>query len=157
LSRYPIQWSESHPLPYLEMPGAYLERRGILEASINGPDGRFLVFVTHLGLDVAERIRQIQELILRVDRSRGPLLLLGDFNSEPNSEPITMLESHLACIPADGLGFTFPMPNPTQRLDYLFVRGFNVVGDATTLADPASDHLLVTGQVEMSAEPWPNC
>ena len=152
LSRYPIRWTEVHPLPYFETRGAYIERRGILEALIAGPSGSndFLVLVSHFGLDPREREQQAEELVARIERTSRPIVLMGDFNALPDSEPINIIKRALHLIPPkEAPGWTFPVPSPDRQLDYIFVRGFEIEENFITINSEASDHLAVTAKIRL--------
>ncbi len=148
LSRYPVRWSEVHPLPYFEFPGSYLERRSMLEASIAAPEGNFTIYVTHFGLDPSERLQQALALSRRVGDAVGPVVVVGDLNAEPDSAPIQWLNRQLGQLKADvGALFTFPADLPDRQLDYIYVRGFEQTAPLDLVTTDASDHLPVLADV----------
>jgi len=150
LSRYPIRWVETHPLPYCETRGAYVERRGLLEALIAGPEQDFMVMVTHLGLDAYERQQQVEEISARMRAVGRPLIFMGDCNSEPTSDPIVTLTRTLTVVPVEvAPGWTFPAASPDRQLDYIFVRGFVIQRNLFTRASDASDHLPVLAELDL--------
>jgi endonuclease/exonuclease/phosphatase family metal-dependent hydrolase len=111
LSRFPIEKVNVHPLPYQfeQEPRAALEVR-IKPAGI-GP----LVFVgTHLCHQKGEnRVQQTQRLSLLFSKEKGsPVILAGDFNSRPGSEPIKVLLD---------AGWTDAVA-PHSVIDYVLVR-----------------------------------
>jgi endonuclease/exonuclease/phosphatase family metal-dependent hydrolase len=109
------------------------------------------VCCTHLGLDRDERIKQVEAICRIVDALHGPLLLVGDFNDTPNSPPIArILEAGF--VDAAGPSPTFMAPNPREKIDYLFTRGFAAVGSPQVVPSLFSDHLPVWAEVEIAAE-----
>lgn len=145
LSRWPIRTTDWRPLPGERESG---ERRCVVFAEIDGPNGSIPVFVTHLNWRRAHshiRQRQITEIARFVasKSSRGyPPIVCGDFNAEPTSEEIRMMTGRSA-VPIEGLVFrdawhdggdggaghtwdnanSFTQPNlqPDRRIDYIFV------------------------------------
>ncbi|MGH9340551.1 MAG: endonuclease/exonuclease/phosphatase family protein [Acidobacteriota bacterium] len=119
LSRYPIQFSRSYPLPKLGAGGQNPEQRGLLECQVVIPEfglsrdqakgtraaARLLrVYVTHLShASMAERLLQVQrirEILERAQLTGSPYVgvdmadswvLLGDFNFKPDSDEYTLL------------------------------------------------------------------
>lgn len=143
LSRYPIRWAEVHPLAYFEYEGSYWERRSVLEARVVAPDGDLTVFVTHFGLNAAERAEQARELARRVAAVTGPVVVMGDFNDLPDTLPIRELEQVLEQVRPPAPLLTFPADAPDRQLDYLFVRGLRTETGPTVVPSHASDHLPV--------------
>jgi endonuclease/exonuclease/phosphatase family metal-dependent hydrolase len=145
LSRWPIKRCGSVVLHGLEEAG---EGRIALFAEINGPRGLFPMFSTHLNWKADQsHIRQCQvtDLVHFVDSVRPwsfPPIVCGDFNADPSSEEIRMLEG-LTNYPVEGLVFydawsvaggegagttcdstnpyIAPKLKPDRRLDYIFV------------------------------------
>jgi endonuclease/exonuclease/phosphatase family metal-dependent hydrolase len=151
LSRYPIRWTEVHPLPYFEYAGRYWERRSVLEAEVCAPDGDLAVFVTHFGLDSRERLEQARAIVRRAVSVPNPLVVMGDFNALPGSEPVHELARTLVEVrPISPPLASFPAGAPDRQLDYIWIRGLNVVTGLSVLASDASDHLAVFS--DLSAE-----
>lgn len=148
LSRYPIQWAEVHPLPYFEYAGSYWERRSVLEAAVATPGGRLAVLVTHFGLNPVERLEQARAVVRRVGDGEGPMVVMGDLNALPGSEPLAELARALAEVPPWGPSvLSFPADAPDRQLDYIWVRGLAVRAGLRALASDASDHLAVFADV----------
>jgi len=76
-----------------------------------------------------QNVSQTMEYIRRFSEiSKGYYLLAGDFNMEPGSNPINLLDnsndfkdlwSHLWGTQSQGL--TFPSTKPIKRIDYIYV------------------------------------
>ncbi len=152
LSRWPITNSEVLPLPAEEDVD---ERRTCVRADINGPRGALQVFNTHLNWrfdQSATRQDQVEAICKFIETSKPPEgrpvapILCGDFNADPDSDEIRMLNG-LAATPVPKLvfhdawvvagqasassttGATWTNDNPyaqldlepDRRIDYIFV------------------------------------
>lgn len=149
LSRFPLRRVRAGALPQRKPQLA--EPRGALWVEIE-VDGQMLqVMTTHLGLNGAERLRQVEALIgpewLGSPNFREPVILCGDLNAGPKSKVYRRLA---ACL-RDATGgkgrhkATFPSRWPVVRIDHVFasdgVRLISTEVVRTTTAGTASDHL----------------
>lgn len=145
----------------LALPPGKFERE-LLWARIEAPGGILDVAVTHLsfGADQAA-VRVEQAYAIRnwlnaqvLPEAPGPVMLAGDFNCSPNSEPIQLLfnsgwQSSWAAVGTGSAGFTYPAPNPNIKIDYVMAFGGSFDGwtfSKLVLSKPsdglfASDHL----------------
>jgi endonuclease/exonuclease/phosphatase family metal-dependent hydrolase len=123
LSRYPIHTVRNHLLPRYGTVAAMDMQHGAVEATIESPDGRFVVYCTHLShLSDQHRLLQAQHLHAIIARtadegpplsghhprdpswsSEAPLpeiardvILLGDFNCEPDSAPYAVFAGEMS-------------------------------------------------------------
>jgi endonuclease/exonuclease/phosphatase family metal-dependent hydrolase len=147
LSRHPIVAGEVVRLPREGVP----LRRNALRVELDLGQGRRLgVVVTHLhhveGPDGARvRLAQLSRLLEAV-AGREATVLLGDFNAEPGSAEIAMVEAAGLTDafaagggrPADQL--TWPSDRPDRRIDYLWLSGDLAAGGFTATTSTASDH-----------------
>jgi endonuclease/exonuclease/phosphatase family metal-dependent hydrolase len=144
LSRWPITGHEWRPLP---APPGQEEMRTVLRADIDGPRGPLQLYTTHLNwrFDQShiriDQVRSICEMIAEGRAARSyPPILCGDFNADPDSDEIRMLNGR-APVPVDKLVFhdawevdgrremTWSNDNPyaaldlepDRCLDYIFV------------------------------------
>jgi endonuclease/exonuclease/phosphatase family metal-dependent hydrolase len=147
LSRWPIEFSETMPLP---APPGNEEFRLALRADIDGPRGRFQFYSTHLNWRSdqshvrQDQVRTIARFIDEAPDSAFPPILCGDFNAAPDSYEIWMLTGRTtvpvpklvfhdaweAAIDKTGSfdGMTWSNANPfaaegyepTRRIDYVF-------------------------------------
>lgn len=126
VSRYPILWSTNHKLYRSDEKN---EQRGCLEALLDlGNDRRLRVMVAHLSLNADESTKQIEEIWEMIRKSREPVILLGDFNSRPNSDRIKWLSSRMKDATAN-VNTTF-MNKPDVKIDYIFTQGTMRAGTA---------------------------
>jgi endonuclease/exonuclease/phosphatase family metal-dependent hydrolase len=147
LSRFPIRDSRVFRLPN----GGTDEKRSLLLAEVDSPEGTIPFFVTHLNWKFHEgvvREAQVQVIAEHVKAeaplTRLPPVLVGDFNAQPDSTEIRFLKglqslggksTYFAdCFGQVGAlpGYTFDATrNPfaatthehPRRIDYIFVRG----------------------------------
>ncbi len=170
LSRHPVLICQNTLLP---TPGGW-EQRGLLGARIAVEGiGEVSIVNTHLqtGREDAEEeaVRQREEQARAIaDRVRQigiPLVLMGDFNANPEDPELeslftagTGLQEAWAVAGDDADGFTCPADpdgDPENRIDYVFVsRDFTVVRAKVIVdsdAREASDHFPVV--VELTRLP----
>ena len=137
------------------------EPRGALWVEVPVGPVKLQVFVTHLGLLGAERVRQTEALIgpgwLGADMAQDArTILVGDLNAVSRSASYRMLTRRLrdAQVAAGGgIRATFPSRLPLLRIDHIFVgEGIRVektfVHDSR-LARRASDHLPLCADLEI--------
>lgn len=137
------------------------EPRGALWVEVPVDDVALQVFVTHLGLLGAERVRQTEALI-------GPgwlgapmpgnarIVLAGDLNAVSRSASYRMLVRRLRDVQTTAgrrPQGTFPSRLPLLRIDHIFVgEGISVRRTAvhdTPLARRASDHLPLYADLDI--------
>jgi endonuclease/exonuclease/phosphatase family metal-dependent hydrolase len=146
LTREPILDWDNTPLPRT----ADHEQRGLLRARVLVRGRPLQVHVTHLQHDdAAERLAQARAIVALLDRSRDPVVLLGDLNAEPGTPEITALTSRLtdSWTPRTGSGYSHPAAMPEKRIDYVLSSPDLPARDTAVVTTPdavaASDHLPV--------------
>mgnify|MGYP000421488708 CR=1 FL=1 len=120
------------------------------------------MFNTHFNYIGTVARKKSSELILKkikeINKDSLPVILMGDFNSIPDSEPIKILEKNMI----DGLRIStkylqgpqgtfsgFDINNPiSKRIDYIFTKNFQVlyyrnIDDRLENNNHISDHLPV--------------
>jgi len=139
LSRWPITKANVYSLPE-----EVDEPRTLLQAFVDHPSKRLQVLSTHLS-HVEDREIQVPHL-LKFVREHQPDLVMGDLNA--HEEPwLDRLADALPLAVQEAL--TFPTPEPTLRLDYLFGKG--TWSDVATLdTGEMSDHYPVRGILTFS-------
>jgi endonuclease/exonuclease/phosphatase family metal-dependent hydrolase len=127
-----------------------LEPRGALWVSVDVGDSREVQIInTHLGLVPYEQRLQAEALAGPdwLGSTRGPTVLLGDFNSTPRTRPHQILARRLISArhvrPGARIA-TFPAALPVLRIDHVFVSAEVRVSGLRVGASPAariaSDH-----------------
>jgi endonuclease/exonuclease/phosphatase family metal-dependent hydrolase len=145
LSRFPIAATADRELPH----AIETERRIVLSATLQTPDGTCAVFTTHLNYrlqDGAKREDQVftVEEVAAATPSDLPKLIMGDFNATPDSDEIRYMkglhslrdkrvywQDAFARVHPSVDGFTWAARNPytdrlafldrDRRIDYIFV------------------------------------
>ncbi|MCA9531374.1 MAG: endonuclease/exonuclease/phosphatase family protein [Myxococcales bacterium] len=128
------------------------EPRGVLCADVR-PDGAPVrLIVTHFGLRMKERRRQLAALLALIEAAPGaPLLLMGDFNEwQPRSPLVGALDRALGRAAHVR---TFPARFPVLALDRIWVRAparlLAIERCAGAGARHASDHLPVRARLAL--------
>jgi endonuclease/exonuclease/phosphatase family metal-dependent hydrolase len=102
------------------------EPRGLAEVGVNVLGRRLTVFNTHLSEVASARRAQVQEILRVVRATRGPYIVMGDFNAKPNAPEIGWMRRRLA----DAARLK-RVQRPTvgnTRIDYVFVsKGITVL------------------------------
>lgn len=137
------------------------QRTARILASFTQPDGtHFSIMTTHLDwpVPVARQSMEFEELTAAVNATKGPLMVVGDFNSTPWSYALrdfamrTMLDRQTRNVVTFPLRFTAPhrfFPDglmetmPMLPLDHVLTRGGVSVHDVHPASDTGSDHLPI--------------
>lgn len=146
-SRYQILESEN-----IHLTSSDEEQRGILRAKIDVGGTHLYVYNTHLGLDKASRIQQIKEVIELIKERKGPFILMGDFNVEPESEEIKFIENNLAAnevLNSIPNAFTYSSIEPTSQIDYIYTSAELKYANPQVLQVDGSDHLPILTEVTL--------
>jgi endonuclease/exonuclease/phosphatase family metal-dependent hydrolase len=184
VSRWPFAGCRVHSLP---VAGSPPDSRIALETEVCTPCGIFPVCTTHLSWPLDQsHVRQAQVRAIVTALASGqagtrlPAVLCGDFNAEPGSDEIRMLNGQ-AAVPLPGVvfqdawqvagdgspGHTWSRRNPEAakerfgdaRLDYILVqwagRGAILSAEVIDGRLPdgtwGSDHLAVLAEVDLDA------
>lgn len=169
LSKFPIEKSCNYLLPHLESS----EPRAALTVKIRWPEtAQEIVFIgTHLDHQKSpeNRVAQAHEMSKIIAKYQNrPLILAGDLNCLPQSEPMKILEEWFKDTwKSNWSGFTFPSNKPAKRLDYILYDKQNpwVLNKVYTgleinqsdaewrsLLELASDHLPLVAELEFQVE-----
>ena len=118
LSRHPILSWTNHILP----PGE--EPRSAVAARIRLPDGgpEVVVVGIHFYRTEEERLAQARALARILADETAPVVLAGDFNSQPDSPVMRFLEETWTNVPKGSDRFTFPSNGPDIEIDHILVR-----------------------------------
>jgi len=143
-----------------------------------GPENLLFVFNTHFAYTLSDAMQNVSETMKYIKRfsdvSKGSYLLAGDFNMEPGSDPINLLDNSNDFIDlwnhlwgSQSKGYTFPSENPIKRIDYIYVSPTLVSFAANiyvcgNIPDPTgiytSDHLglIATFNIKVAVQ-YSNC
>ncbi|SFC68207.1 Metal-dependent hydrolase, endonuclease/exonuclease/phosphatase family [Parapedobacter composti] len=152
LSKHPFITTENHPLPMAEGVGG--EPRTLALAVVEPRPGKPIVFAcTHLDLKAENKLLQAKHIIdLLADRDY-PVILGGDFNAQPDSEVIQLLDGYLQRSQSSvGEGFTIPVNSPNREIDFIMFGPagvFQVVRHEVINEQYASDHLPVYVELDL--------
>lgn len=146
LSASPLLAHANHVLPEGDEPRSALAAR--IRPLAGGPE---IVFVgIHLYRTAAERFAQARTLVDLFDEEESPVLLVGDFNSEPGDPVMRLLGEHWT-MPAKPTGdrLTWRADAPEVEIDHVLYRPDTrfVVADYRVIDErEASDHrpVLIT-------------
>lgn len=123
------------------LPGSE-EKRVLLIVEFNN----FVAASTHFSLTQQDRDASAKIIIEELARYNKPILVGGDFNAEPNSQTIELINQSFNML-SDGVTFTFPANEPDRCIDYIFGRGFRAVNNQVLEDTVASDHRPVVVEV----------
>lgn len=153
LSRFPVTESRTYPIKTdpadIKPPKLYHENRVLLRALLDVDGTPITVLVCHFGLnaeEAEEAVRVIEEVL---DGVYTPLLLLGDFNTTPDSAVIARLRAHLDDAFANNAVFTFPSNDPEKQIDYIFTSRDTRLLSAYTVSAVVSDHFPVFARIAL--------
>ncbi|MFM7131210.1 MAG: endonuclease/exonuclease/phosphatase family protein, partial [bacterium] len=140
LSKYPVKDSNIHWLPGIPE----RERRIAFEVTVERA-GREMKFVTtHLHhQNNTFREQQAAELNRIYADSKVPVILAGDLNAMPESQPIAIFKKAWGFGNTDTSLLTYPADKPVRQIDYVLFRpmGLYRVTQQKVLDEPvASDH-----------------
>jgi endonuclease/exonuclease/phosphatase family metal-dependent hydrolase len=142
LSRYEPDSVVEHRLPGV-IPG-----RGTLLARFGQGCYGLDVAVVHLALGKRARIQQLRFLARELDSGRH-LVVMGDFNTQVDSDPVRKFREVLALrAPTRGLA-TYPSWQPQRAIDHILVSQSLQVGAAEVLDVTYSDHCPVALEIEL--------
>jgi endonuclease/exonuclease/phosphatase family metal-dependent hydrolase len=154
LSRHPIEACRNTLLPQ-----PVGEQRGLLDATIQVGERRIRILNTHLDTQRESRGAQVAALVAAVGSGSQPMVLLGDFNAEPDAEEMAPLFAVLTDAwrsAGQRAGHTYPAAvdaAPDRRIDYIFTsrEGVRVVSAEVLVANETratSDHYPVLATLE---------
>ncbi len=152
LSRFPIKQSKN---THYKMIGQG-EQRGVQHLVLDVRGREVLFLNTHLDArrDPAERESSVVELkAIIVAAGTMPVILVGDFNSTPESRAIETARSFLTdtwSVVGKGNGFTIPVKKPTKRIDFVWISSASIEPvKMDVLYSEASDHLPIVAELRL--------
>jgi endonuclease/exonuclease/phosphatase family metal-dependent hydrolase len=151
LTRHPIIYIKNNLLPHT----ANAEPRAALEIQIELPTGERIVFVgTHLDhlRDQNNRMNQTSRIIELYEDCDFPIILAGDLNAVPGSDPINLLSNDWSCASQVDPKPTFPSVGPSRKIDYIMFKPkerWKVIEVRVIDEKVASDHCPVFAVLEL--------
>lgn len=143
LSRWPLEDIQVHQLPNpLKTP----EPRIAVSAVVHPPGMKAIRFAgTHLDAikDDQGRWQQAAKLIEFFARDETPTILMGDFNSTPDSRAMKALLGSFTDASAATPAFTIPSPKPKSRIDFVLLHPAGIwrtLSSSVLVETVASDH-----------------
>ena len=132
---------------------------------INTPGGPLNVWNVHTSQPILWRkhYRQVERLANSIDRTSGPLLVAGDFNTTEQAEVYSLIDSRLQNAHWNagwGFGFSFPAHRPNVRgvrvpvsvirIDHIFHNEALFTHTAGTLSEAGgSDHYPIVAELSL--------
>src|SRR5690606_34432448 len=127
------------------------EPRVVAIITVEPIKGKPLVFAsTHLDLKPEHRELQAKAIVEKLGNLKTPVILCGDFNAQPDSEVIAILDRSFKRSSILN-GFTIPVINPKREIDFVMYSPEKIfkVEKHVVIDEPyPSDHLPV--YVELS-------
>ena len=151
VSRYPFKSIETIHIPdpqkqnELSRDGepVHYESRCIIKAILNVCEKDICILVTHFGLAASERKSAVNTLCSIIDSINIPMILMGDFNTEPDDEILTPLFERMKC--AGEMLPTFPSYDPKIKIDYILYKGLECKS-SETVKEIYADHLPIIAE-----------
>jgi endonuclease/exonuclease/phosphatase family metal-dependent hydrolase len=151
LSRFPISSPTVHNLP--GQPNREQRIAGEVRATVGGREIAFVT--THLNHQSEDNRRQQAEKLNELfGTAAHPVILAGDLNANPDSQPLAILSKAWAVATSDKALLTYPSAKPAKQIDYVLVRPgdrFRVVETKVIEEAVASDHRPVLAVLEVGA------
>lgn len=156
VSRYPIQNAETFliPDPEEKIPRKYYESRSIIRTVLNVDGTDVCLLVCHMGLVESERHNAVAALCQLIDECSIPLIVMGDFNAQPNSEELQPLFARLqdsARMDSSSTAFTFASYLPQCKIDYILYRGLECTS-AQIISEIVSDHFPILAEFKLPSQ-----
>lgn len=153
VTKYPVISSETFIIPDPEKPKGKQkhETRCVIKTVVDVDGERVCFLVCHMGLNSDEQKNAVNTLCGIIDEINMPLILMGDFNTTPDSKVLEPIYERLedadckAKVPALA---TYPSYAPEIKIDYIFYKGLECVG-SKTICNVYSDHYPIIADFEL--------
>lgn len=144
LSKYPLSDKQTIMLPAAEG----TEQRTLSVVTVTLEDEKSYKFAnTHLDFTSTENtLEQAKGITQYFEKEQLPVILVGDFNSVPNSDPINHLDEMFSRTCITDCAPTIPVDNPNRTIDFIMYKrlaDFSVKSMEVIQEKYASDHLPV--------------
>ncbi len=122
LSKYPLTNTETYYLTSRK------DQRVLIRGDIHVAGNSLSIYAVHVGLSEEDRTNQTAEILGILQKNANAKILMGDFNSLPDSKQIqdftnVLSDTWVSCGHSltDPLGYTVDSWAPHERIDYIFV------------------------------------
>lgn len=153
VTRYPIITAKTVKIPDADdrsEPSNY-ESRGFISAIVDIDGVRVNFIVCHMGLSTAEQRNAVRAICETTDGIEGPMILMGDFNTTPDSGILDPLFERFSDTDALSLtpgGCTFTSYAPDRKIDYILYKDLKCTY-AETVTEIMSDHFPIVADFEL--------
>ena len=126
------------------------EPRSYITAEISFGQKHIRVICTHLSVHSQEaRLGEISKIEKEIEKTKEPLVLMGDLNTTSDSKELSILKKYLD-DPSEGRGFITYYPEDPRQIDYILTRGLECKNIEVTKSD-ASDHYSVVAELTLKS------
>lgn len=128
------------------------EARTALAGRVLTHQGELIVVGIHLYNTEAERMAQAETLIEHFAGSEVPVLLAGDFNSQPGTAVMQRIALDWTLLDKSGPPLTFPSDVPDREIDFCLLRPATALQDHTlrVIDEPLiSDHRPILLELQL--------
>lgn len=137
------------PDPLFKFGHTSYESRCIVKSLIEFDEWVICFLVCHMGLSKSERKKAVKTLCKFIDKTYYPIVLMGDFNAEPDDKVLAPLRKRLrdTDIEAEMKNKgTYPSDNPKVKIDYIFHSDIIKCSSVETIPEVFSDHLPIIAE-----------
>ncbi|MCK4257324.1 MAG: endonuclease/exonuclease/phosphatase family protein [Halanaerobiales bacterium] len=121
------------------------EQRGLIGFTTYIDGLEVKIIITHLGLNPVERQKQLDFLQDKINEIEMPLILIGDFNSDPTALVMRKFLQSTG-LKVNSYKPTFPANNPDLKIDYILTSAeWELVEEIKPISTLSSDHLPLVG------------
>ncbi|MBQ7792257.1 MAG: endonuclease/exonuclease/phosphatase family protein, partial [Clostridia bacterium] len=144
--RFPIKSGEILTIPFMEG-GEDREPRRFLKAVVEA-EKDVTVFVSHFGGHPREQELAVDTFLEEVKSVKTPVLLMGDFNTSPQSGVLQSVYVRMEEALSKENLFTFPSFHPVRKIDYIFASKPAGFYNQQVMETVVSDHFPLVATVE---------
>lgn len=153
VSKFPFKSVETFaiPDPKSKRGKHSFESRCIVKAVVNFEGKDVCLLICHMGLNLSEQKNAVKTICGLLDDIKTPVILMGDFNTTPQSKVLLPLRERLKDTeelnPVKNHG-TYPSDKPENKIDYIFFRDLKCL-KTETIEEIFSDHLPIISYFEV--------
>lgn len=133
------------------------ERRGMIRIEVKIGSRTVSFVTTHLDYQYEDgRVFEAEQMLDFLKPQPGPMILVGDFNVEPNGESYQLVSKQFRDVwletKTKEAGLSYPADRPVKRIDYIMFRPKERIRAtrAWTVNTLASDHVPVVADLELN-------